>query len=73
MNQVLSFFLNAIKAILLSPFYILYFLLVLVVGFINFVFGELRFLLSGFRYGKKDENKYSKMLNDKLKQGGVNK
>lgn len=70
MNQAFSFFLNAIKTILLSPFYLIYFVLTFLIGAINYVFGEVFFLLSGFKYGKKSENKYNKKLNEKLNKGG---
>lgn len=62
MNNLFNFFLNAIKAILLSPFYILYFVVVLLIGLFNHLIGEVRILLSGFKYGTDKENKYTQQL-----------
>ena len=74
MEGILKFFLNAFKAILLSPFYLVYFIFVLIIGLLNHLVGELRVLLSGFRYASKKENKYKRRLDKKIKaQGGVSK
>ena len=62
MNNLFNFFLNAIKAILFSPFYILYFVVVLLIGLFNHLIGEVRILLSGFKYATDKENKYTKKL-----------
>lgn len=73
MEGILRFFLNAIKAILFSPFYIAYFIIVLLIGLINYLVGEVKVIFTGFKYGSKKENKYKKALDKKLKaQGGVN-
>lgn len=73
MEGILRFFLNAFKAILLSPFYIVYFVIVLLIGLFNHIIGEIRVLLSGFKYGSKNENKYRKMVEKKIRaQGGGN-
>ena len=68
MNNLFNFFLNAIKAILLSPFYILYFVVVLLIGLFNHLIGEVRILLSGFKYATDKENKYNKKLQQKAER-----
>ena len=70
MSGILKFFLNAIKAILLSPFYIVYFCFYLIISVINHFIGEIRVLLSGFKYGHKDENKYTKQVKNLMNKGG---
>ena len=73
MEGILRFFLNAFKAILLSPFYIVYFVIVLLIGLFNHIIGEIRVLFSDFKYGSKNENKYRKMVEKKIRaQGGGN-
>ena len=59
MEGILKFFLNAFKAIIFSPFYIIYFVFAFLVGLINYLWGEIRVVFSGFRYGSKNENKYT--------------
>lgn len=68
MGGVFKFFLNALKAIFLSPFYLIYFIAFLLFTIFNYIFGELRFLFFGFRYGTRSENKYIKKLAN-IKQG----
>ena len=70
MSGVLKFFLNAIKAILLSPFYLVIFALYLINGFISFLFNEIIFVLSGFRFASKKENKYQKQVQKKRESVG---
>ena len=70
MSGILKFFLNAIKAILLSPFYIVYFCLYLIVSFFIHVVGEVKVLFSGFNYGSKEENKYTKQVKNLMNKGG---
>lgn len=70
MSGILKFFLNAIKAILLSPFYIVYFCLYLIVSFFIHVVGEVKVLFSGFKYGSKEENKYTKQVKNLMNKGG---
>ncbi|MDY2889261.1 MAG: hypothetical protein SOU19_06795 [Candidatus Caccosoma sp.] len=72
MGGVFKFFLNALKAIFLSPFYLVYFIAFLLLTIFNYLIGELRFIFSGFRYGTRKENKYIVKL-EKIKQanGGV--
>ena len=73
MDGVFKFFINAIKAIIFSPIYIIYFCFVLIIGLFNHVFGEFRILFSGFKYCTKQENKYTTALENKMKlinQGG---
>ena len=69
MSGILKF-LNAIKAILLSPFYIVYFCLYLIVSFFIHVVGEVKVLFSGFKYGSKEENKYTKQVKNLMNKGG---
>ncbi len=66
MEGAFKFFINALKAILFSPFYILYFLFYFVIALINHLWGELMVLLTGFTYGSKKENKYRKKLQKKM-------
>ena len=66
MNNLFNFFLNAIKAILLSPFYVLCFVVALIVGLFNHLIGEVRILFSGFKYGTDKENKYKAKLKQHL-------
>ena len=68
MGNVLKFFLNALKAIFFSPFYICYFLIFFIIGIFNHIIGELRVLISGFRFASEKENKYSKKLLAKKRQ-----
>ena len=70
MSGILKFFLNAIKAILLSPFYIVYFCLYLIISAFNHLLGELKILFTGFKYGNKDENKYNKQVRKLINKGG---
>ena len=64
-SAVLRFFLNAIKALFLSPFYILYFVVFLIYSLLNFIFGGIVWIISGFSYGSVKENKYVEELNKK--------
>lgn len=64
-GSVLKFFLNALKALFLSPFYVGYFLVFLVYSLFNFIFGSIAWLASGFSYGSVKENKYVEELNKK--------
>ena len=70
MSGILKFFLNAIKAILLGPFYIAYFCIYVVISAINHAFGELKVLLTGFKYAQKNNNKYTKQVNKLLRKSG---
>lgn len=73
MGKALKFFLNAFKAIFLSPFYLIYFAIYLIATLINFLVGEVRVLISGFRYGSDLENKYQRVLKKRkqaLNNGG---
>lgn len=63
MNNIFSFFLNALKAIIFSPFYLIFFLLCFILTLINHIVSELCVLFSGFKYGSKKENKYTQLLN----------
>ena len=74
MGNTLKFFLNAIKAIVLSPFYVLYFALHLTVSLFNHIIGEVKVLFTGFKYGSKQENKYNQELKKIIREinnGGV--
>lgn len=74
MDGVFKFFINALKAIILSPFYIVCFCFALIHGLLNHFIGETRVLFSGFKFASKQENSYTKQLGLKLKkinQGGV--
>lgn len=74
MGNTLKFFLNAIKAIVFSPFYVLYFVLFLIISLLNHIIGELKVLFTGFKYGNKQENKYNQELKKNIKEmnnGGV--
>lgn len=73
MDGVLKFFINAIKAILLSPVYIICFCATLIVGLINHIICEVRVLFSGFKFSTEKENKYTALLEKKLNQGGSDK
>lgn len=66
MNSMFTFFLNALKAIIFSPFYLLYFLFVLLIGLFNHIIGEVKVLFSGFKYGSEKENKYTKKLKQEI-------
>ena len=57
MNIMFTFFLNALKAIIFSPFYLLYFLFVLLIGLFNHIIGEVIVLFSGFKYGSEKDAK----------------
>lgn len=70
MSKILTFFLNALKAIFLSPFYLIYFILYLLYTLFAHLFGEICVLFSGFKFGNKKYNKYEQELN-KLKQKGA--
>ena len=70
MSGILKFFLNALKAILLSPFYLIYFRIYLIIGAFNHIIGEFKVLFTGFKYGNKDENKYSKQVKNLMNKGG---
>ena len=73
MGGILKFFLNALKAIFLGPFYVAYFILFFVYGIINHFIGEIKVIFTGFRYGTKSENKYTRRLIFKvneMKKGG---
>lgn len=70
MSGILKFFLNAIKAIFLGPFYIAYFCIYVVISAINHVFGEFKVLLTGFKYGQKNNNKYTKNVNRLIRKSG---
>ena len=70
MSGILTFFLNALKAILLGPFYILYFCIYLIVCLINHIFGELKVLFTGFKYATKKSNKYTKQVSELMNKGG---
>jgi len=63
-DGILRFFLNALKAILLSPFYLAFFAIYLVVNVFVFIFGTLKTIFTGFKYGTKKENKYEKKLRE---------
>lgn len=72
MNGIFKFFLNALKAIFLSPFYVIYFTAFLLLTIFNYLFGEIRFIFSGFNYGSRKENKYNKKLESiRQNNGGV--
>lgn len=75
MDGTLKFFLNAFKAILLSPFYLAAFAAFLLYSLITHLVGEIKVLFTGFKYGTKNENKYTKELNYKIKlqNGGDSK
>lgn len=73
MDGILKFFVNAIKAILLSPIYIICFCAALIGGFINHLICEVRVLFSGFKFSTEKENKYTNKLENKLNQGGSEK
>ena len=70
MGGIFQFFLNALKAIFLGPFYVVYFAFYLVGSLINHLLGELKVLFSGFRYGHKQENKYTKKVQYIIKKAG---
>ena len=70
MGGIFQFFLNALKAIFIGPFYIAYFLIYLIISAFNHLIGEFKVLFTGFRYGHKDENKYSKKLKYLTKKAG---
>ena len=70
MGGILKFFLNAIKAIFVGPFYVLYFCIYFVLALLNHLFGELKVLFSGFHYGSKNSNKYTKKIQYIIKKGG---
>ena len=55
MEKALKFFLKAFKAIIFSPFYIIYFALYLVINIVNYLIGEVRVIISGFRFGSDNE------------------
>ena len=72
MSGIFKFVLNALKAIFLSPFYIIYFLAFLLLTILNYILGEIRFIFSGFNYGSRKENKYNRKLESmKQNNGGV--
>ena len=73
MENVLKFFLNALKAIIFSPFYVVYFIVVLLIGFINYLVGEIKVVFTGFKYASKQENKYTKALRKVLNSQGGDK
>ena len=62
MEKALKFFLKAFKAIIFSPFYIIYFALYLVINIVNYLIGEVRVIISGFRFGSDNENKYRRKI-----------
>ena len=70
MSGIFQFFLNALKAIFIGPFYVVYFAIYLIGSVINHILGEIKILFTGFRYGHKDENKYSKRLKYLIKKAG---
>ena len=70
MSGILQFFLNAFKAIIFGPFYVLYFCLHLIVAIINHILGEFKVLFTGFKYANKDSNKYSKKVNYLMRKSG---
>ena len=70
MSGIFQFFLNALKAIFLGPFYIVYFIFYFVGSLINHLLGELKVLFTGFKYGHKEENKYTKKLKIMIKKAG---
>lgn len=70
MGGILKFFLNAIKAIFIGPFYVVYFCVYLILSVLNHLSGELKVLFTGFRYGSKAENKYVKKSQYIIKKGG---
>lgn len=67
-SAVLKFFINAIKALFLSPFYLAYFVIFLVYSLLNFLFGLIKWAISGFSYGGQKENKYFAALQAKKSQ-----
>ena len=69
MNSALKFFLNALKAIFLSPFYLLVFVLTLLYAIINYIVGIFRWIFSGFTYGSRKTNKYLIELEKVAKEG----
>ena len=72
MRAIFKFVLNALKAIFLSPFYIIYFLAFLLLTLFNYIVGEILFICSGFNYGSRKENKYNRKLEGiKQNNGGV--
>ena len=70
MSGILKFFLNAIKAILFSPFYIVYFCIYLIISLFNHLIGEVKVLFTGFKYGSNEENKYNKHIKNLINKGG---
>lgn len=62
MGNTLKFFLNAIKAIVFSPFYLLYFFAFFSISLFNHLIGEIKVIFTGFKYGSKNENKYNNEL-----------
>lgn len=73
MGNTLKFFLNAIKAIVFSPFYLVCYLLFLIVSLFNHLIGEIKVIFTGFKYGSKNENKYHnelKTIVKKINSGG---
>ena len=74
MESIFKFFMNAIKAIIFSPLYIIIFIATLIHGMLNHFICEIRVLFSGFKFASKNENIYTKLLEEKLKkinQGGI--
>lgn len=66
MEKIFTFFVNAVKAIIFSPFYLLYLAIYLVISLFNHVFGEIKVLFTGFKYGSKKENKYHRTVVEKF-------
>lgn len=70
MGGILKFFLNAIKAIFIGPFYVIYFCFYLILAVLNHFAGELKVLFTGFHYGSKNHNKYTQKVQYNIKKGG---
>lgn len=70
MSGILKFFLNALKAIFIGPFYLVYFCIYLALSALNHMAGELKVLFTGFHYGSKANNKYTKKVQYIIKKGG---
>ena len=70
MNSVFKFLLKSLKTMLLSPFYLLYFIICVFMSLKTYIWGEIKFIISGFKYGKDQENKYYKKLKSKTESDG---
>lgn len=72
MGEIFKFIKNAVKAILLSPYYLLVFVLFIICTIFNYLIGEIRsffgiFTANGFSH--LDDNEYNQILVECKKQG----